>query len=119
MAAKIAKQDRAGVRDDVRELSKRDDRARTIVRQQAALTARLVRRARGCWPRPTAAGTIYVPERLHALRIAIKKLRYALELLPATPAFDVADALEVIEACAASLRSAPRHPGAHRGSAGD
>ena len=44
-----------------------------------------------------AAGTIYVPERLHALRIAIKKLRYALELLPPTPGLDVAEALGVLK----------------------
>ena len=29
----------------------------------------------------TDAGAMYLPERLHAVRIAVKKLRYALELV--------------------------------------
>ncbi len=96
MFAKIARQDRAGVRDDVRALSKRmtgaDDRS-----SQSALTARIVRRTRSVLAASAAAGTIYVPERLHALRIAIKKLRYAIELLPAAPGFEVADALKLLK----------------------
>ena len=59
---------------------KRVASAPTIGRGRRALTARIVRRARAVLAASAAAGTIYVPERLHALRIAIKKLRYALEL---------------------------------------
>jgi CHAD domain-containing protein len=55
-----------------------------------------VRRARAVSAASAAIGTIYVPERLHALRIAIKKLRYALELLPAMPGLDVADTLKLL-----------------------
>lgn len=96
MVAKIAKQDRGSVRDGIRELSKwmtgADGRS-----SEAALSARIVRRARGVLAASAAAGTIYVPNRLHALRIAIKKLRYAIELQPPTPAFDVAVALKLLK----------------------
>jgi CHAD domain-containing protein len=96
LATKIAKDDRAKIRDEVRGLvtrvSEADDRA-----WQSALAARIVRRARAVLDASAAAGTIYVPERLHALRITIKKLRYALELLPPTPAFEVADALRLLK----------------------
>jgi CHAD domain-containing protein len=96
MAARITKQERVRVRDEVRavatRLAKTDDRA-----WQSALAARVVRRARAVLGASAAAGTLYVPERLHALRITIKKLRYALELLPPTPGFDVADALALLK----------------------
>src|SRR5262245_26387102 len=96
MAAKIAKQDRSKVRNEVRALavrvSRADDRS-----SQSALAARIVRRARALLGASAAAGTIYAPERLHALRITIKKLRYALELLPPTPGLDVANVLRVLK----------------------
>ena len=96
MAAKIDRQDPARVRNDVRTLGERvsvgDDRS-----WQSALSGRILRRARAVLSASAAAGTIYVPERLHALRIAIKKLRYALELLPPTPDLDTGDALRVLK----------------------
>jgi CHAD domain-containing protein len=48
-----------------------------------ALTERVIRRAARVVVTSAACGTLYAPDRLHALRIAIKKLRYALELVPA------------------------------------
>lgn len=45
-----------------------------------ALAARLTRRARTLRTAMVEAGAIYVPERLHGVRIAAKKLRYALEI---------------------------------------
>jgi CHAD domain-containing protein len=45
-----------------------------------ALAARLVKRVRSLSTAMDAAGHMYAPERLHAVRIAAKKLRYALEL---------------------------------------
>jgi CHAD domain-containing protein len=45
-----------------------------------ALEARLARRAECVGSAITAAGALYVPERLHDVRIALKKLRYAAEL---------------------------------------
>jgi CHAD domain-containing protein len=45
-----------------------------------ALAARLVHRSRKLDQAITRAGSIYVPDTLHAVRIAAKKLRYALEL---------------------------------------
>ena len=96
MAEKVDKQDRARVRAEVKALTRRvassDDRP-----WQAALAARIVRRARAVLAASAEAGTIYVPDRLHVLRIAIKKLRYALELLPPTPALQVADALRLLK----------------------
>jgi len=47
---------------------------------RAALEARLTRRSRALAATVDAAGALYVPERLHAVRIAAKKLRYGLEL---------------------------------------
>jgi CHAD domain-containing protein len=48
----------------------------------AALAERLARRAGAAVAAAGACGTLYAPEPLHALRIAVKKLRYALELVP-------------------------------------
>ena len=45
-----------------------------------AIDARATRRAAGVRSAIEAAGTVYAPERLHEVRIAVKKLRYALEL---------------------------------------
>ena len=45
-----------------------------------ALEARVARRATGARSAIEAAGAVYVPERLHDVRIALKKLRYAVEL---------------------------------------
>jgi CHAD domain-containing protein len=45
-----------------------------------ALATRLTRRASRLGTAITDAGAIYVPERLHAVRLAAKQLRYALEI---------------------------------------
>ena len=45
-----------------------------------AIDARVARRAATLATAISAAGTVYLPERLHVVRIAVKKLRYALEL---------------------------------------
>ncbi|HWW88248.1 MAG TPA: CHAD domain-containing protein, partial [Vicinamibacterales bacterium] len=45
-----------------------------------AIDARIVRRASQVRLTMHDAGSVYVPERLHAVRIAVKKLRYACEL---------------------------------------
>lgn len=45
-----------------------------------ALEARVARRAGTLAAAMNGAGAVYLPERLHAVRIALKKLRYALEL---------------------------------------
>jgi CHAD domain-containing protein len=47
----------------------------------AVLTHRLARRADRLEAAVDEAGSLYVPERLHAVRIAAKQLRYALELV--------------------------------------
>jgi CHAD domain-containing protein len=52
------------------------------VRQRAAELARAI----------DHAGTLYVPEPLHVIRLAAKKLRYALELAPATAGWSSAPA---------------------------
>jgi CHAD domain-containing protein len=43
-------------------------------------------------------GTLYAPDRLHALRISIKKLRYALELSRTLPGVSVDEAIAVLRA---------------------
>ena len=45
-----------------------------------ALEARVTRRASALRDAITEAGAVYLPERLHAVRIALKKLRYGVEL---------------------------------------
>jgi CHAD domain-containing protein len=47
---------------------------------QWALEARVARRAETLAAAVKDAGSVYLPERLHAVRIALKKLRYAVEL---------------------------------------
>jgi CHAD domain-containing protein len=49
-------------------------------RWERALASRLRRRARRLTQTIASAGTLYAPEALHQVRIATKKLRYALEL---------------------------------------
>ena len=51
-----------------------------------AIDARVARRASRLAAALDATGSVYLPERLHAVRIALKKLRYAMEL-----SSDVAD----------------------------
>jgi CHAD domain-containing protein len=53
---------------------------------RAALASRLIARARRLDRAIEAAGRIYAPEALHAVRIASKKLRYALEIANDTKA---------------------------------
>lgn len=50
-----------------------------------ALEARLVHRAFGVRAAIEAAGAVYAPQRLHDVRLALKKLRYAVELLDEGP----------------------------------
>ena len=45
-----------------------------------AIDARVAKRAANLSAAMNDAGAIYLPERLHAVRIAVKKLRYAVEL---------------------------------------
>ncbi len=47
---------------------------------RSVLATRLMRRAKGLTTALEEAGPIYVPERLHGVRISTKKLRYALEI---------------------------------------
>jgi CHAD domain-containing protein len=47
---------------------------------RGVLATRLMRRAKGLGAALEDAGPLYVPERLHDVRIATKKLRYALEI---------------------------------------
>src|SRR5262249_8915827 len=54
-----------------------------------ALEARLARRAGQLRLAVERAGVLYLPERLHDVRIAVKKLRYAVELWAAVGAADL------------------------------
>jgi CHAD domain-containing protein len=91
-----ARYHRARLRDRCRRLADRLPVSATEAEWQQALASRVGRRvdearaaARGC-------GTRYAPERLHRLRIAIKKLRYTLELMPRTPGLDAAAELSTL-----------------------
>jgi CHAD domain-containing protein len=62
---------------------------------EQTLAALLLRRAREVRHAAAPCGTLYDPERLHALRIAAKKLRYGLEL-GAAAGLDVAPAMAAL-----------------------
>jgi CHAD domain-containing protein len=62
---------------------------------RAALASRLIARARRLDRAIDAAGRIYAPEALHAVRIASKKLRYAIEIANDTKAAPSARALRI------------------------
>src|SRR5262245_13821229 len=66
-----------------REARERDHEPRAHATKRAwvwALEARAVRRATDVRRAIEAAGTVYVPDRLHDVRVAVKKLRYAMEV---------------------------------------
>jgi CHAD domain-containing protein len=62
-----------------------------------ALAARLAERARRLTMAIDSAGHMYAPERLHALRIAAKKLRYGLELAADSGLRDAAPLVRTIK----------------------
>jgi CHAD domain-containing protein len=64
--------------DDLEELEESGGAAAR--RWQWAVDARVVRRAERLTSAIQEAGAVYLPERLHDVRIALKKLRYAAEL---------------------------------------
>jgi CHAD domain-containing protein len=66
--------------DTLRELDADPDARPNARGWRWALDARIARRASSLREAVHAAGAVYLPERLHAVRIAVKKLRYALEL---------------------------------------
>lgn len=47
---------------------------------QSVLSARIARRAKALRSAIDRAGAIYLPDRLHAVRVSVKKLRYAVEV---------------------------------------
>jgi CHAD domain-containing protein len=63
-----------------------------------SLEARLARRAGRVRAAIDATGTVYVPERLHGVRIAVKKLRYAAELAASATRQRIAADLAVLKA---------------------
>jgi CHAD domain-containing protein len=65
--------------------------------RRAALAARLVTRARRLDKAIQHAGQMYAPEALHQVRIAAKKLRYALEIAEETKAAPCAPDLRLIK----------------------
>jgi CHAD domain-containing protein len=64
---------------------------------RAALATRIVRRARRLEKAIDQAGQIYAPEALHVVRIAAKKLRYALEIADESGAAPCAAAVHAIK----------------------
>lgn len=69
----------AGVVEELRVAETSPARA-TARSWPAAVDAQVAARAARLAAAVTEAGALYLPERLHAVRIAVKKLRYALEL---------------------------------------
>jgi len=84
----------AGVLKDLeeRELGRGRDRA-----WRWALDARVARRAAALAEAIEAASSVYLAERLHAVRIALKKLRYAVELASEASARPDSQALGVLK----------------------
>ena len=69
----------------------------------ARLATRIRRRAAALEAAVDRAGTLYHPERLHEVRIAAKKLRYALEVAAATALTDAAAAIRALKRVQARL----------------
>lgn len=67
------------VADDLRDAEKASSKA-AARSWRWAIDARVTRRASRLSTVVTEAGALYLPERLHAVRIAVKKLRYTVEL---------------------------------------
>jgi CHAD domain-containing protein len=88
------------VADDLQE---RKDSARGPQVWQWAVEARVARRADRLRGAIDAAGAVYLPERLHAVRVALKKLRYALEL-----ATELAGSKTAVDKNTADLRALKR-----------
>jgi CHAD domain-containing protein len=97
LAQRAARYPRASLGDRCRSLAETLARDGTEATWWTALAAHVVRRADRVRSTAAACGTLYGPDRLHALRIAVKKLRYAVELVPATPGFDRKDALALLK----------------------
>jgi CHAD domain-containing protein len=62
-----------------------------------ALDARIARRAESLRQAIDEAGAVYLPDRLHAVRIAVKKLRYALEIAAEAAGQRTTEDLRVLE----------------------
>jgi hypothetical protein len=62
------------------ELDRRRVGSKPTTRLALVVEARIARRATRLMTAMNHAGAMYVPDRLHAVRIAVKKLRYAVEL---------------------------------------
>ena len=77
---------------------------------RSALAGRIASRARRLERAIEDAGQIYEPERLHQVRIAAKKLRYALEIADESGAGPCADALRIDQARAGRAGPASRSP---------
>ncbi|HUF23307.1 MAG TPA: CHAD domain-containing protein [Vicinamibacterales bacterium] len=69
----------------------------------ARLTARVRDRASALAAAIDQAGTLYHPDRLHAVRVAAKKLRYALEVVASTGLADTAATLRALRRLQALL----------------
>jgi CHAD domain-containing protein len=81
MREKLNKVDRDRLRARTRELAEHMQRSETSeVAWRRLLGARIVRRANEAAAALAECGTLYAPDRLHAVRVAVKKLRYALEI---------------------------------------
>ena len=79
---RVSTSGKAGKREEGRGKKSKDTKADAALEAQwrGVLATRLMRRAKDVAIALEHAGPVYVPERLHAVRISTKKLRYALEI---------------------------------------
>jgi len=85
------------VGDDLKRHEERPERRHPVRAKGAAwaIDARVAHRATRLNAAVGEAGSVYLPERLHVVRIAVKKLRYALELAASSP--DRAQAIRTLK----------------------
>lgn len=76
----IDRLDRSRLEKELDGLAAKDSRPREEHARRAAVNARLLKRTNELETALADAGTLYVPEKLHAVRKAAKKLRYAVEM---------------------------------------
>ena len=79
-----------------------------------AIDARLAKRAKALGAAMADAGAVYLPERLHTVRIAMKKLRYTLEFSAEMSGARTTPELQVLKRVQDPSRTDARSAGVHR-----
>jgi CHAD domain-containing protein len=103
MRRRVARDAAAALPKHIKALATEVEQSRSTARGDSLLASRLSTRAKGLARALAATGVLYAPEALHALRIAVKKLRYTLELAREVARLPVSAPLRELKAAQESL----------------